>query len=85
MKEQCSILADCNTCNSTCKNENVEMKKQLIKAKELLTRFVMASVYFNGKETDLIKEAEQFLKEPEEVKGNEKNIHKRKNNRQPKL
>ena len=32
------------------------------KAKELLTRFVMASVYFNGKETDLIKEAEQFLK-----------------------
>ena len=61
------------------------MKKQLIKAKELLTRFVMASVYFNGKETDLIKEAEQFLKEPEEVKGNEKNIHKRKNNRQPKL
>ena len=35
------------------------------KAKELLTRFVMASVYFNGKETDLIKEAEQFLKENE--------------------
>lgn len=33
------------------------------KAKELLTRFVMASVYFNGKETDLIKEAEQFLKD----------------------
>ena len=32
------------------------------KAKELLTRFVMASVYFNGKEVDLIKEAEQFLK-----------------------
>ncbi len=37
--------------------------KQLSKAKELLTRFVMASVYFNGKETDLIKEAEKFLKE----------------------
>ena len=35
--------------------------KQLTKAKELLTRFVMASVYFNGKEADLIKEAEQFL------------------------
>ena len=38
---------------------------QLTKAKELLTRFVMASVYFNGKETDLIKETEQFLKESE--------------------
>lgn len=38
---------------------------QLAKAKELLTRFVMASVYFNGKETDLIKEAEQFLRENE--------------------
>lgn len=37
----------------------------LTKAKELLTRFVMASVYFNGKETDLIEEAEQFLKECE--------------------
>ena len=36
---------------------------QLDQAKELLTRFVIASVYFNGKETDLIKEAEQFLKE----------------------
>lgn len=33
------------------------------KTKELLTRFVMASVYFNGKEADLIKEAEQFLKD----------------------
>lgn len=39
--------------------------EQLTKAKELLTRFVMASVYFNGKETDLIAEAEQFLKECE--------------------
>ena len=34
LKEQCLILADCNTCHSTCKNENVEMKKQLTKAKE---------------------------------------------------
>ena len=33
LKEQCLILADCNTCNSTCKTENVEMKKQLTKAK----------------------------------------------------
>ena len=66
LKEQCLILADCNTCHSACKNENVEMKKQLIKAKELLTRFVMASVYFNGKEKDLVEEAEQFISEVEE-------------------
>lgn len=38
-------------------------KGKLTKAKELLTRFLMASVYFNGKEADLIKEVEQFLKE----------------------
>ena len=38
LKEQCSILADCNTCHSTCKNENVEMKKQLVKAKELIEK-----------------------------------------------
>lgn len=63
LKEQCLLLADCNTCHSTCKNENAEIKKQLTKAKELLTRFVMASVYFNGKETDLIKEAEHFISE----------------------
>lgn len=39
-----------------------EVKSKLTKAKELLIRFVMASVYFNGKETDLVEEAEQFLK-----------------------
>ena len=66
LKEQCSILADCNTCHSSCKNENAEMKEQLTKAKELLTRFIMSSVYFNGKETDLVEEAEQFLRELEE-------------------
>ena len=38
LKKQCSILADCNTCHSTCKNENVEMKKQLAKAKELIEK-----------------------------------------------
>lgn len=63
LKEQCLILADCNTCHSTCKNENVEIKKQLTKAKELLTRFIMGSVYFNGKETDLVEEAERFISE----------------------
>ena len=25
LKEQCLILADCNTCNSTCKTENKEL------------------------------------------------------------
>ena len=39
---------------------------RLIKAKNLLTRFIMGSVYFNGKETDLVEEAEQFLRELEE-------------------
>ena len=37
--------------------------EQLTKAKNLLTRFIMGSVYFNGKETDLVEEAERFLKE----------------------
>ena len=37
--------------------------EQLTKAKELLTRFIMGSVYFNGKETDLVEEAEQFISE----------------------
>lgn len=48
---------------STQYYQGEKAKEHLTKAKELLTRFVMASVYFNGKETDLIKEAEQFLKE----------------------
>ena len=39
--------------------------EQLTKAKNLLTRFIMASVYFNGKETDLVEEAEQFLRKSE--------------------
>ena len=65
LKEQCLILADCNTCHSSCKNANTEMKGQLTKAKELLTRFIMGSVYFNGKETDLVEEAEQFIREAE--------------------
>lgn len=40
LKEQCLILADCDTCYSICKNENVEMKKQLTKARELLRKFL---------------------------------------------
>lgn len=49
--------------NVVMARQRAETAKQLTKAKELLTRFVMTSVYFNGKEADLIKEAEQFLKE----------------------
>ena len=45
--------------------EVIKLRNQVLKAKELLTRFVMASVYFKGKETDLLTEAEQFLKECE--------------------
>lgn len=41
-----------------------KLEKEIAYAKELLTRFVMASVYFNGKEADLVEEAEQFLIEP---------------------
>ena len=39
------------------------LKKQLTKAKKLLTRFIMGNVYFYGKETDLVEEAEGFLRE----------------------
>lgn len=59
--------------NTELKDEQKELLKDtaiydslLTKAKELLTRFVMASVYFNGKEADLVKETEQFLSEVSE-------------------
>ena len=45
--------------------ENIPL---LAEAKELLTRFVMASVYFHGKEADLVEEAEQFLKNESQSK-----------------
>ena len=45
------------------KKDLINSNERLIKAKELLARFIMGSVYFNGKETDLVEEAEQFLKE----------------------
>ena len=48
------------------KKDLINSNERLIKAKELLARFIMGSVYFNGKETDLVEEAEQFLKEVEE-------------------
>lgn len=39
LREQCSTLADCNICHSTCKTENIELKKQLTKAKEIIKKF----------------------------------------------
>ena len=59
LKDKLEILiAVGNTCTKG-------LNKQLAKAKELLTRFIMGSVYFNGKETDLVEEAEQFIREVE--------------------
>ena len=70
LKEQCLILADCNTCHSTCKNENVEMKKQLIKAKELIKKLVnefyyLCELYNFATDYECLAEAEQFIKESE--------------------
>ena len=62
LKEQCSILADCNTCYSSCKNENIEMKKQLTKAKEIIKDFIlMAKVEHLKDRYETVDEAEQFL------------------------
>ena len=66
LKEQCSILADCNTCHSSCKNENAEMKEQLAKAKELIEE-LSSSLSVVGEcgeeECELLNRAEQFIKE----------------------
>ena len=71
LKEQCLILADCNTCHSTCS----EIKKQLTKAKEIIKDYLTIA---KGSHTTvcgvpeenrtiyvlkLNKEVEQFLKE----------------------
>ena len=73
LKEQCLILADCNTCHSTCKNENVEMKKQLTKAKEIIKDYMtiakgshttVCGVSEENRTINVLKlnkEAEQFL------------------------
>lgn len=73
LKEQCSILADCNTCHSTCKNENIEMKKQLSKAKEII-KYLCGMVRELNKPnvqlTDIdysLSEAEQFVSKVENV------------------
>ena len=67
LKEQCLILADCNTCYSPCKNENVEMKKQLTKAKELIKEMLSILPKENIEGIyEITEEAEQFLRELEE-------------------
>ena len=67
LKEQCSILADCNTCTSTCKTENIEMKKQLTKAKNLLAKWVELFKPKGGNipPTPIQVETEQFIKDLE--------------------
>ena len=68
LKEQCSILADCNTCVSDCKTENIEIKKQLTKAKELLKQLVDIEYAINIPKEKIISlrvKAEQFLSEVE--------------------
>ena len=62
LKEQCSILADCNTCYSSCKNENIEMKKQLTKAKEIIKEMLSILPKENIEGIyEITEKAEQFL------------------------
>lgn len=49
LKEQCLILADCNTCHSTCKNKNIEVKKQFTKAKELIAELEKENAQLKSK------------------------------------
>ena len=66
LKEQCSILADCNTCHSSCKNENAEMKEQLTKAKELIKEMLSILPKENIEGVyEITEEAEQFIREAE--------------------
>ena len=66
LKEQCSILADCNTCHSSCKNENAEMKEQLTKAKELIKEMLSILPKENIEGIyEITEEAEQFLRKSE--------------------
>ena len=66
LKEQCLILADCNTCYSPCKNENVEMKKQLTKAKELIKEMLSILPKENIEGVyEITEKAEEFIREAE--------------------
>ena len=81
LKEQCLILADCKTCHSPCKDENVEMKKQLTKAKEIIKKFsefVNNEVEFDPEHpqehtdlwNELCEKAEQFISKVEDERSN---------------
>ena len=66
-------ITDCDTCVSDCKTENIEIKTQLTKAKELLERLLITScnsdvlnLLPNCSEVLRVRtEAEQFLKDSE--------------------
>lgn len=64
LREQCSTLADCNICHSTCKTENIELKKQLTKAKEIINNLIDSLMAIDGeqiRELSVVKEAERLL------------------------
>ena len=64
LREQCSTLADCNICHSTCKTENIELKKQLTKAKEIIKNLINSLMVIDGeeiRELSVVKEAERLL------------------------
>ena len=66
LKEQCSILTDCNTCHSSCKNENAEMKEQLTKAKELIKEMLSILPKENIEGVyEITEKAEEFIREAE--------------------
>ena len=66
LKERCSILADCNTCHSSCKNENAEMKEQLTKAKELIKEMLSILPKENIEGVyEITEKAEEFIREAE--------------------
>lgn len=61
LEEQCLILADCNTCFSTCKDNNTEMKKQLAEAKEIIRKLYDIVCGRSGDDQELLNRAEQFI------------------------
>lgn len=64
LREQCSTLADCNICHSSCKTENIELKKQLTKAKEVIKNLIDSLMAIDGeqiRELSVVKEAERLL------------------------
>lgn len=64
LREQCSTLADCNICHSTCKTEDIELKKQLTKAKEIIKNLINSLMVIDGeeiRELSVVKEAERLL------------------------